>query len=86
MVDKLTTEQFNNLLQQTETMNWNNDSLRLGQSYMNCLHKISPDLYNEVTSKQDQEIDPFYNDLHIPKFLRYIANEETLEFLSLESN
>ena len=43
--------------------------LRKGQSYMNALMEINPAVYSSVTAT---EVDPFYDDAKIPRFLACI--------------
>jgi hypothetical protein len=49
--------------------------LRLGQSYMIALAKIRMDLYDEVTAS---DVDPFYVDSKLVKFIQYLNSEITL--------
>jgi len=48
---------------------YNEGHVRLGQAYMNALHKISPDLYNEVSQT---DADCFYNDDKMVQFTEFI--------------
>lgn len=53
-----------------------NSGERVGQSYMNALQFHRPDLYDEVMEISLDviwQIDPFYDDKHLPKFLAFIA-------------
>ncbi len=43
--------------------------LRLGQTYFNLLFKWRPDLTNKVINT---DLDPFYNDDRIPRFLEFV--------------
>lgn len=46
--------------------------LRLGQSYSNALHQISPKLHDEISGTDK---DPFYLDRLYDNFIRYIYGE-----------
>lgn len=52
-------------------------SQRLGQAYMNVLHDVKPDLYWEVMEIEGDDglwqINPFYTDKNINKFLAFVA-------------
>lgn len=51
--------------------------MRKGQSYMNFLHMVNPDLYEYVTGKK---FDPFYNDGLLPIGLEMMgANWDTFK-------
>lgn len=43
--------------------------LRVGQSYMNALHKIKPELYKQINGT---DADCFYSDDKIINFINYI--------------
>lgn len=46
-----------------------NQGLRPGQSYMNALNDINPDLYVEITGT---DADCFYDDNKLIDFMRYL--------------
>ena len=66
---KLTPDQLEDLVigSQNDIYQW--PELREGQSLMNTLYGISPELYLEVTASN---IDPFYNDKNLNGFMIYI--------------
>lgn len=43
---------------------------RIGQSYFNALHRLRPDIANQIRSSND---DPFYNTDLLPRFFTAIA-------------
>ena len=43
---------------------------RMGQTYFNVLHEVSPDLANQIRGRS---LDPFYNDGAVPAFLTWLA-------------
>lgn len=45
--------------------------IRLGQSYMNALWKVSEDLYNVITGTDN---DPFYNDDNLTNFINFLKS------------
>lgn len=55
----------------------NSPNERPGQAYMNSLYFHRPDLYNQVMDAQENavflEVDPFYLDKNLPRFLAFIA-------------
>ena len=48
------------------------DNLRYGQCMFNILHEMNVEWADEITGT---ELDPFYNDSHIPKFLEWLINK-----------
>jgi hypothetical protein len=64
---KLTLEQFNHIT----NIDKKPKELRLGQFMMNQLYKISPNLYSFII---DTEFDPFFDDRHIPDFLKTLSD------------
>ena len=71
-MSKLNSEQLQKLSDDAILMS-STGQVRLGQSYMNVLYSIDPDLYNEIT---DTERDCYYQDKLIPKFIKYITDEQ----------
>jgi len=45
----------------------------MGQAYMNALHSVNEDLYNEITAT---DVDPFYIDDNITKFMEFLTEEK----------
>lgn len=43
---------------------------RMGQTYMNVLHNVRPELYDTISG---EGYDPFYNDVFIPVFLQELS-------------
>jgi len=62
---KLTDQEWLDLVR--KTVEYAHKGLRLGQSYMNALSDIRPDLYEDIT---DTESDCFYNDNRITNFIK----------------
>ncbi len=53
-------------------MYWSaNRSQRKGQAYFNALHRLRPDIANDLTASS---VDPFYNDDRIPSFLESVKD------------
>ena len=52
--------------------------LRLGQTYMNCLYEISPELYKKAT--EDFRVDCFYNDKLIDNLKDFLKTGEHYGF------
>ena len=48
--------------------------LRAGQSYMNALRDVNPDVYYEISGTSN---DPFYDDNKIILFMRFLNNENS---------
>jgi hypothetical protein len=69
-LEPLTDQQWVDLTRQTINM-FNGGNLRLGQSYMNALHKIRADLYKSITATDN---DCFYEDNKIVNFITYLIS------------
>ena len=70
-MSKLTDKQWVELT--TITVDTVHKGLRHGQAYMNALHYINKDLYNQITGT---EADCFYDDNKIVNFIKFLNNEE----------
>ena len=68
---KLTTEEFNKLIEISSNIKRDNHFLRLGQLYMNTLHELRPDVYEEITGT---DYDCFYTDDKISDFFTFLRN------------
>lgn len=70
--DQPVTETFEYWLRQVE-LDWlyEPNFQRRGQYYMNSLHHLRPEIYNDVSESPH---DPFYNDAILPRFLEYVAS------------
>ncbi len=64
---KLTPEEYCSLCIKTNA--FIAKGLRKGQSYMNALYEVNHTVYQSVTGS---DIDPFYDDSKIPRFLACI--------------
>ena len=62
----MTLLEFGHEVRQTRKLN---KGWREGQTYVNVLAQVRPDLSAKVL---DLQIDPFYQDEHIPAFLQYV--------------
>jgi hypothetical protein len=75
---KLTDEQLKKLFVKSDELMLSGFT-RLGQSYMNALWEIRPDIYNIITSEAQsdnnkfQGIDCFYNDDNIENLFNYLT-------------
>ena len=67
---KLTDKEWVDLVKKTVVLY--SKGLRLGQSYMNALHDLRPDLYKEIT---ETENDCFYDDDKIINFINFLTND-----------
>lgn len=56
-----------------KTLEYMHADLRVGQSYMNALHDVRPDLYEEILNTDN---DPFYIDDNIQNFINKIRRDE----------
>lgn len=66
---RLTPDQLEELVIGAQNDRYQWPELREGQSLMNKLYDVSPELYVELTASN---IDPFYNDKHLDAFMNYI--------------
>lgn len=73
---KLTDQEWVQLTKIALTLFTNEKYLRLGQSYMAALAQIRMDLYIEITASN---VDPFYVDTKLIKFIQYLNNEIELK-------
>lgn len=71
---KLTDKEWVELVE--KTVKYCHEGLRLGQSYMNALSKVNIDLYNEIIAT---DVDPFYNDNILPRFIEYLTNQISID-------
>jgi len=65
---KLTDEETTKMWLSASNMYYKH-SLRLGQSFMNALHEVKPELSNQITGTDN---DCFYNDNKVVQFLQYL--------------
>jgi len=70
-MSKLTDEQWVEL--NKLTIHYAHNHQRMGQAYMNALHSVNEDLYNEITAT---DADPFYIDDNITKFMEFLTEEK----------
>lgn len=68
-MSKLTDKEWIELTNLTLNFYKRHESIRMGQSYMNALHKIKPKLYEEITATDN---DCFYNDDLIINFMDFL--------------
>lgn len=73
---KLTPQELDKLF---DTLRKNsNIFLRTGQALVNALYNVNPALYQEIILTNN---DPFYNDLNIKNFFKFICSEEAYKQL-----
>jgi hypothetical protein len=64
---KLTDEQWIRLTR--KAVDYMHEGQRLGQSYMNALYEVSPEIYTKISNGK---YDPYYNDTRIASFINYL--------------
>jgi len=68
---KLTDEQWVKLIKLA--VEYSGHSQRVGQAHMNALFAVNEDLYNEITTTDN---DPFYVDDNMDKFMEFLTGEK----------
>lgn len=71
---KLSLQELSALYRITAKLKLEYKELRMGQSLMNALHEIRPDLYNDVTNNHP-EVDCFYNDEKASDLIMFLTSE-----------
>tara|TARA_B100001173_G_C15971323_1_gene540144 strand:- start:541 stop:804 length:264 start_codon:yes stop_codon:yes gene_type:complete len=71
---KLSLQEFSALHRRTAKLILDYKELRIGQSVMNALHEIRPDLYNDVTNNHP-EVDCFYDDKKVTDLIMFLTSE-----------
>jgi len=72
-MSKLTEEEYNKLINESNELIKKYPDIRLGQAYMNTLWKINGNLYRQIT--EEQKVDPFYLDKNIPEFFNFLMTD-----------
>lgn len=73
MKERLNNKEWINLINQLVYFLHLNEELQPGQAYMNALHDIKPELYEEIIGTA---YDCFYDDKNILNFISYLKGEE----------
>ena len=71
---KLSLQELSALYRRTSKLMLDHKELRMGQSLMNALHEIRPDLYNNVTNNHP-DVDCFYDNEKAVDLIMFLTSE-----------